>query len=374
VFKTHSGKRGLAIAVGLAALMMAGPTSATFAEEPSPKSDEAKLASQEARGAPAQLGRSVGRASTLSEENAARVAAGQSKAARLELDAKAAAKVSSAPQSAARVANSRFTAQSLGKLKNELAAKAGKPGVAYGFYYDERTDSVVVEGNLPRTQLPKQAVAKGLITYKHSTDVGRESRDNDSTPHWGGSAITRSGGVRCTSAFTVQTSTGARRAVTAGHCGTVGTVWNSGSYYFGNMTSRASFPTWDLALLSGSTYGSYIYMGGSTGVGTPTGAFGNPVVNVNYCTSGSTTYENCGKRVTSLSAQFCDASGCTPGLASYVGGTSTAGGDSGGPLVLKGSSVVYPRGVHIARSGSTMYAEKWSTVASYWGVTGVTSG
>ena len=114
-------------------------------------------------------------------------------------------------------------------------------------------------------------------------------------------------------------------------------------------------------------------MGGSSVTGWRTGAACNPAVGATYCTSGTTTNENCGKVVQSLSASFCDSSGCTYGLASYTGGTSTAGGDSGGPLVLKGSSTVYPRGIHIARAGSTMYAEKWSTISSHFGVSSVTS-
>lgn len=44
-------------------------------------------------------------------------------------------------------------------------------------------------------------------------------------------------------------------------------------------------------------------------------------------------------------------------------------GDSGAPLVLKSTSTVYPRGLVIARAGTTMFAEKYSTVANYFGVT-----
>ena len=84
--------------------------------------------------------------------------------------------------------------------------------------------------------------------------------------------------------------------------------------------------------------------------------------------SGTTTYENCGKQVTSLSATLCTSNGCTSGLASYVGGTTTEGGDSGGPLVLKSSSGVYVRGLHKGRNGSTMYGERWPSVAFLFGV------
>lgn len=373
MIKRRLGVRGLAVAVGSAALVVIASTSAISAPDPNAAAEKDKAAGQQARAA-APLGPPAGRASSLAEEDAARATAAQSRVAALDSDEqKPGAGAERAAASAAPVAGSRFTGQSLQQVKDELIAKAGKPGVAYGFYYDARTDSVVVEGNLPEAQLPQTARAKGLITYKHSADAGRVSRYNDSLPHWGGSAIFN-GGVRCSSAFNVRNSAGTRLAVTAGHCGNLWSSWTSGSYFFGTMTSRAPFPTWDLALLSGSSYGSYIYMGNSTGVGTPTGAFSNPVVGSFYCTSGTTTFENCGKQVTSLSGTFCDAAGCTPALATFQGGTMIAGGDSGGPLVLRGSTTVYPRGVVIARAGSTMFAEKWSTVASFWGVSGVTSG
>jgi hypothetical protein len=128
-----------------------------------------------------------------------------------------------------------------------------------------------------------------------------------------------------------------------------------------------------MALIGGQTYGTMIYMGGSAGTGTATGAPANPAVGTSYCVSGGASYENCSKQVTSLSASFCDTSGCTTALAAYTGGSSTQNGDSGGALVLKSGGKVYPRGIHIARSGSTMYAEKWNLISVHLGVSGVTT-
>lgn len=277
--------------------------------------------------------------------------------------------------STVRTMPSRFTRASLSSLEKELVAirdAAKDRNVAYGYYHDAVSDVLRVEGNVAEQLLPVRALVRGEVSFTHTVDAGRDSRTSDSAPHWGGARIT-SGGAACSSGFTVRDSTGTRFAVTAAHCGQLNSAWYSGAYYFGTVTRRGPFPAWDMALLSGSSYGTYIYMGGSAGNGWPTGPADNPVVGFSYCTSGATTYENCGKVVTSLSASFCDSAGCTHGLASYTGGSSTAGGDSGGPLVLKGSSVVYPRGIHIARSGSTMYAEKWSSISSNFGVSSVSS-
>jgi hypothetical protein len=123
-----------------------------------------------------------------------------------------------------------------------------------------------------------------------------------------------------------------------------------------------------VSLITGSSYGTYIYMGDRNGVASKVLGAGDPVVGAYYCTSGTTTFENCNKRVTSLNATVCTSAGCTPGVASYVGGALTQGGDSGGPLVLKTSSGVYARGVHIALGGSTMYGERWLSVAGGLGV------
>jgi hypothetical protein len=97
------------------------------------------------------------------------------------------------------------------------------------------------------------------------------------------------------------------------------------------MTSRGPFPAWDLALLSGSTYGGLVYMGDAAGTGTSVGSAASPVVGGSYCSSGATTFEQCGKVVQSLSGAVCDASGCTYNLAATQAGGYIGPGDSGGP-------------------------------------------
>jgi hypothetical protein len=249
---------------------------------------------------------------------------------------------------------------------------------AYGFYYDLRRGVLVVETNAPAAVMASATQSfPGKVDYRRGA-TERDSRQNDPPPHWGGASIT-SGGAVCSSGFVVRNGAGTRFMVTAAHCFGLGATVTStgGGWNFGTVVSRGPFPTWDLELLGGASYGSYIYVGGATGVGSHMLGAADPIIGFNnYCRSGQTTFENCGQTVTSLSATFCDASGCTPSLIAYSGGGLSAGGDSGAPFYVAavgGTGVgVHARGIHIARSGGTMYAERWNTVAAHFGVSIVT--
>lgn len=272
----------------------------------------------------------------------------------------------------ASTAKSQFTTASLGALSKRLESASRRADISYEFHYDAESDTVAVTGNLTAGEL--RGVEHGQVTVTASAGIETQSRYYDTAPYWGGAAIYRSDGARCTASFVVRNSAGTRYMVTAGHCGGVGTTWRTaGGVYVGQTVSRPSYPSYDMELIGGgSSYGSYIYMGDRTGYGSKVLGAGDPAVGAYYCVSGTTTNENCGKKVTSLSATVCTSSGCTPGVASYVGGSLTQGGDSGGPLVLKSSSGVYARGLHIALGGSTMYGERWNSVASLFGVSIVT--
>jgi hypothetical protein len=246
---------------------------------------------------------------------------------------------------------------------------------AYGFYYDPRRDAMVVGTDAAADVVaPLLRTYPGKIVYQNAP-TRRDSRLNDGPPHWGGSSINDTGSTPdCSSAFSVQNSVGTRFMVTAAHCFELGTAVKStgGGGSFGTVVSRGPFPVWDQELLGGASYGSYIYTGGSAGVGTHVGSASDPVVGfTGYCRSGQTTFEQCGSTVTSLSGSFCDASGCTPSLIVYTGGGTSAGGDSGAPYYLPGTNVAI-RGMHIARSGTTMYAERYNAIAAHFGVSIVT--
>jgi hypothetical protein len=273
------------------------------------------------------------------------------------------------------VQRSHFSQAAVDGLNKALTSRTWHPSAkkyAYAFHYDARADQFQVNTDAP-ADVTAALTAKGAVVRQDAA-TQRDSRQNDGAPHWGGASIT-SGGAVCSSGFSVKNGAGTRFMVTAAHCFGLGAAVSStgGGGSFGTVVNRGPFPTWDLELLGGASYGTYIYTGGAAGVGTHVIGAGDPTINfTGYCRSGQTTFENCGQTVTSLTGQFCDPAGCTPGLIVYSGGGTSAGGDSGAPFYLPGSGGVWIRGVHIARSGSTMYAEKWSTVAAHFGVTIVT--
>ncbi|XVX20445.1 hypothetical protein ACQP1U_00785 [Actinomycetota bacterium] len=271
---------------------------------------------------------------------------------------------------------SRFTKAELRRVEGAVAA-ARTSGSAYGFYYDPASDSVRVDGSVDRARLPKRDLASGAVRVNPSTGGARValSRYADDAPHRGGAAIF-TGNVRCTSGITVKQANGTLAMVTAGHCGGVGTQWRSGSTErvkadFGSITRRATFPRTDLALLTGGKYQPRTWLGGQTGFNAAAGAAYTLRPGVYYCTSGSTTFEACGKTVVSMNATFCDASGCTYGLVTLKGGRAVQPGDSGGPVVLKANNRSYPRGIIIAVNNGLTYAHNWTTVVSAFGVTSV---
>jgi hypothetical protein len=160
--------------------------------------------------------------------------------------------------------------------------------------------------------------------------------------------------------------------VTAGHCGTIGTSFFSpvGSHSFGSITHRAAFPTFDLELMSGSTYRGWIYTS-ATGTAKVASA-ANPGVGSTYCFSGATSGTACSATVTSTTGKLCDTSGCTEPLLAYTGSVPSAG-DSGAPFYANGSSggvaTAHIRGVVVGHAGSVGFAEPWSRVVDRFGAT-----
>jgi hypothetical protein len=274
-----------------------------------------------------------------------------------------------------RVAKSALTKEKVDAVTKTVELRAWHPEAkkySYGFHFDPRKGVVSVGTDAPPAVIaPLLEANSGLIEYRHEV-TQRDTRRNDGPPHWGGASIT-GGGATCSSGFTVRNGAGTNFMVTAGHCFPQGTSVSSpeGGHAWGTVVDRAPFPLWDLELLGGNSYFGFIYRGDLNGFGQRVVGSGDPVIGfTGYCRSGQTTAEQCGSTVNSLTAEFCDASGCTPSLIEYTGGGTSAGGDSGAPYYVPSvdNNSVHARGIHIARSGTTMYAERWNTVASRFGV------
>jgi hypothetical protein len=125
----------------------------------------------------------------------------------------------------------------------------------------------------------------------------------------------------------------------------------------------------DAELVAGSTYAGYIYTSESAAARVTSA--GDPVVNgTGYCASGINSGQTCSHTDTSNSGTVCEGGYlCAYNLSVFSGGGQTQEGDSGGPVYLSGGSTVAARGMLIAiASGSIFWAEPWSQLNSFFGL------
>jgi hypothetical protein len=80
-----------------------------------------------------------------------------------------------------------------------------------------------------------------------------DDRADDGQPHWGGARIGPVGaaGNTCSSGFTVDTASGGKAMITAGHCFDLGQAVESGDEAYGAVTRRR-FPRYDMAIIDAS--------------------------------------------------------------------------------------------------------------------------
>lgn len=251
---------------------------------------------------------------------------------------------------------------------------------------DPSSENVVVEYDQATTSPAALAGLRRLSGVQLvAGSLARTSRLSD-TPkggHWGGARIT-SALKNCSAGFSVvRRSNGQRGSVTAGHCGAPGTVWKSGTNYYGTTTVRTNYPDYDQSLVTGSSYGPKIWTDGpgdTANTRTVTGG-GDPGVGTVVCQSGSFSTSVCNLTVRSTSASYCDTDGCTTYVirATRGGLVAIIGGDSGGPVYSRrGSSSATIRGIAFAGAGcaasrcTTLYAERYNSIAGHLGVTALT--
>ncbi|KAA1425062.1 hypothetical protein FE697_004025 [Mumia zhuanghuii] len=269
---------------------------------------------------------------------------------------------------------------------------AAVPTGAYGLDLDPELEAVVVdvEGAEPAAlaRLSDEAASvegapPEAVVVRYTGEAARTSRAADTAPHWAGARISASTGV-CSSGFAVKSKTSSTRyGVVAGHCGPNGTAWYSGSNYFGRTAARSSYPDYDQALLSGSTYSNYLYTDGrDTEDVRVVGAANDGSIGDSVCASGYVSKSICGIKIKSLSATFCDDGGssCTTYLMRGRRDDDLRivyQGDSGGPVYWRNPDAARAsiRGMVIAydMSGVRLYAERYTSISNHLGVVAVTS-
>jgi hypothetical protein len=277
-----------------------------------------------------------------------------------------------------RVEKRSITKSTVAAIQARIARKrfhARAANYNYASYLDLRTGKVVLETNAPAAVTASLSkLYPGLIKLRRTNVTDAFSRRADVPPFWGGSSI-KSGGAVCTSAFVVQKS-GLRSLLTAGHCFGFGAnvLTTDGNLGVGTVNLRGPIPPFDMELIGGNSYGSFIFSG-ATNSSTARHVLGagDPVVGfTGYCHSGQTTGENCGHRVDSVTAQVCTQTGCKSPVIRWSLGAVIQPGDSGSPFFLPSGSSAYIRGMNIATGGGAAYAEKWSRISSHLGVSIVT--
>lgn len=219
------------------------------------------------------------------------------------------------------------------------------------------------------------------------------SRQADTAPFYGGASLAVSQSNHdqaCTTGMKVFRS-GTAALVTAAHCGDPGTAkytpagtnvgtmgtWSAGTYRCGGTTGD------DMALISGKSYGRYIYLGGvNSSTSGPVINAGNPAVGVaQYRYSGAASGENGLYEVVNDDWDTYmdpDFNACNPWIINtlYIrapsGGCAVIGGDSGAPFAYRDNyNNVQIRGMIFARrtDGTACFAEKWSRIANQLNVT-----
>ncbi|HWD80726.1 MAG TPA: hypothetical protein VG497_17655 [Kribbella sp.] len=288
-----------------------------------------------------------------------------------------------------KVTGSCRSAQAIADTWNTVGKRAWSSDAArttFAADLDPSTENVVVSYDQATTSPASLAGLRKLTGVQLVADsLARTSRLSD-TPkggHWGGARIT-SALKNCSAGFSVvRRSNGQRGSVTAGHCGEPGTIWKSGTNYYGTTSLRTDYPDYDQSLVTGSAYGAKIWTDGpgdTVNTRTVTGG-GDPGVGTVVCQSGSFSTSTCGLTVRSTSAKYCDADGCTTYVirATRGGLVAIIGGDSGGPVYSRrGSSSATIRGIAFAGAGcaasrcTTLYAERYKSITGHLGVTAVT--
>lgn len=291
-----------------------------------------------------------------------------------------------------RAAASPGAAKALEAIQRRIENYVAKHGTTHTFasYIDADTGQIVLETDAPAVvvddltkmsdEAQERAVGNATIRRTTTSDTSHWHRRNDIEPYWGGAGITNGGGV-CSSGYTVQSSSGYRYSVTAGHCFATWAkvLTESGNNTYGWVIGRR-LPTvtgdpMDMELMYAKSYAGRIYTGGIFSTSSaPVAAAGQAYVGYsNYCHSGRTTGENCGHTATSINGQVCTQTGCKSPVIVYQGGNLPQPGDSGSPFYAKDYyGRAWIRGHHIAGNSTTSFAQPWTTVASEYNVSIVT--
>lgn len=256
---------------------------------------------------------------------------------------------------------------------------------SYVVSFDPSVQLVTLDSSAPMSAFSSVLSEYGTSIRFTTGGPVPQSRTSDSTPHWGGAAIEGAGAPGftdfCTSGFALKnTTTGAIVMTTAGHCFAANASVKNYKIVNGSLQgSGNSFGTdfyrsldGDFSMMSGSTYGGWIYNSETAAIGVSGAA--NPSVGNSYCVSGVYSGNNCGHTLVSTQTWWCSdyVNQGTPvclNVDDYTGGTPTKEGDSGSPWYFLSGGRASIRGSHVGAygtcpgSGCHLVATPWSIIA-----------
>jgi len=274
-------------------------------------------------------------------------------------------------------------------LNDRVFTKASKATVS-SWGVDVSSNRVAITVVARNAALEAEATSKygDAVIFSVAPLARALSRSADTSPYYAGGRIwNQQSGAGCTLGFAVIHG-GARKALTAGHCGALTNTWKNGnqSVFVGTTRTRNySNGGWDAELVTDSNYGGKVWLGGTTSTTSKTvNGMYMPSNGLQVCTSGATSGERCNAFVVDNAGTKCvtkDDGLVTchlSQLGSIDGFSICQPGDSGGPVYRKDALVSGDlRAVGIINIGFVSGSACWYTdmyqLQSLYGFSIVTS-
>jgi hypothetical protein len=228
------------------------------------------------------------------------------------------------------------------RAKSAFEKTAFSQGEFSSVAYNVLTDSVDIITTLQPDEvnallgLDATSGTGGVVRITHAREDSLRrlaGRLSDSEPFWGGAKV-QTASAACSTGFYINSTTRGTVMLTAGHCFSNGqTIKNGDNSLTVGVLEGRSLPDPDLAVIDGETYAARSYSANNVGSSKIIHSSANPATAVTYCSMGYVLQRVC-SQYSSLTAQFCDAFGCTNSLAFTSRPCSTGAlgkaGDSGG--------------------------------------------
>jgi hypothetical protein len=248
--------------------------------------------------------------------------------------------------------------------KHLIRRVEGRTKSTFAFYYDVQRDVIMLTSDAPPQEI--DALLLGVTSpVEYRRGRYREQDGSGKRSIIGGVALENiTTHQRCTAGLVVIRD-GARRILTAGHCGMLGDTLLLSEQYRGHIAERVPFGERDAALVACSciTELDGPVLGGRS-AGRVDGTTRFIAGQSDVYTHGSTTGELGGHEISSVNATVC-AGRCRSGMIAYRGAGVSADGDSGMPLYLRSGKAVLVGGIHsgaITETGE-MFGETWATIS-----------